>query len=327
MGQASRDYQYETETSEDLYWPNNLQDKFDMLQIKVVEYIPISRSGRGGIESTFLSNIQLANEIDSITGSTTQRQARNPLATIMLPIPNDIKYDDSLNWSSEGVGIVGKLAPALAAAAAAGNGGDVATTLTKLASGGTVELLMKQLSNVPGAPNAETLTQGIGGKIMNPYTEQIFKGIGMREFNFSWKLVPRNAQEQSRIHRIIKYLRHYSLPNYSGSGVLPGSAQPGEPGAKPAQLSDRWLTVPNIFELNWMQAGTHVGIQSLPKIKPCVLKTVSVNYTPDNVWATHINTSSNGLSGPAPVAYELSLNFAETEIITAQDVLNTSGGY
>jgi hypothetical protein len=103
--------------------------------------------------------------------------------------------------------------------------------------------------------------------------------------------------------------------------------QPQTDNTPTLQLSDRWLTVPNIFQLNWIQAGTSTRIQSLPKIKPCVLKSVSVNYTPDNVWATHINTSSTGLSGPAPIAYDLNLNFAETEIITSKDVLNQAGGY
>ena len=86
-------------------------------------------------------------------------------------------------------------------------------------------------------------------------------------------------------------------------------------------MEDRWLTVPNIFNLTWKQAGTETSIQSLPKIKPCVLKNIQVNYTPENVWATHINTSGTGLSGPAPVAYEITMAFAETEIITANDVV------
>ncbi len=325
MATISKDYEYESNAfGENLFWPNNI-DKFDMLKINVVEYIPISRSGQGGIESTSVSNIQSLNQINTISGSTTTKNQRKSLATLMLPIPNDIKYDDQLTWSTEPAGILGKLAPALAGNIAAG-GGEAGAILSKMASGGAVELLMKQLSNVPGAPNAELLTQGIGGKILNPYTEQVFKGIGMREFNFSWKLVPRNKDEQSRIHNIIKSLRYYSLPNYSGSGVM-AENQPQTDNTPTLQLSDRWLTVPNIFQLNWIQAGTSTRIQSLPKIKPCVLKSVSVNYTPDNVWATHINTSSTGLSGPAPIAYDLNLNFAETEIITSKDVLNQAGGY
>jgi hypothetical protein len=307
----------------DLYWPDK-NSMVDMLKLDILEYVPISKSGRaGGTEVTSLSNIQSVNQVTQITNGVTSTRNRKKLSTVLLPIPNDIKFDDQLSWSTDNAGIVGKMAPALAAAAAAG-GSNIGQQLSQLAAGGIPEVLLKELQKVPGAPSAELLTQGVGGKILNPYVEQVFKGIAVREFNFSWKLVPRNNSEQSRIHRIIKALRYYSLPNYSSSG---GFQQTTENTSSTARLSDRWLTVPNIFDLRWVKAGTSdVVIQSLPKIKPCVLKSVSVNYTPDNVWATHL-ANGNGLSGPAPVAYDLNLSFAETEIITADNVLDQNGGY
>ena len=313
-------------TDKELYWPD-AKEMFDMLKINILEYVPISKSGlAGGTEIASLSNVQSATQVTTLTDGKLTQRARNTLSTVLLPVPNDIKFDDQLSWSTDNAGIVGKLAPALAASAAAG-GQNVGQTLSQLAAGGIPEVLLNQLKNVPGAPGPELLTQGVGGKILNPYVEQVFKGIAVREFNFSWKLVPRNAREQSRIHNIIKTLRYYSLPNYSSSGGFNQDSSTPQQSSTTARLSDRWLTVPNIFELHWMQAGTNTSIQSLPKIKPCVLKSVSVNYTPDNVWATHINTASTGLSGPSPVAYDLNLNFAETEIITADDVLNQNGGY
>jgi len=313
-------------TDKELYWPD-AKEMFDMLKINILEYVPISKSGlAGGTEIASLSNVQSATQVTTLTDGKLTQRARNTLSTVLLPVPNDIKFDDQLSWSTDNAGIVGKLAPALAASAAA-DGQNVGQTLSQLAAGGIPEVLLNQLKNVPGAPGPELLTQGVGGKILNPYVEQVFKGIAVREFNFSWKLVPRNAREQSRIHNIIKTLRYYSLPNYSSSGGFNQDSSTPQQSSTTARLSDRWLTVPNIFELHWMQAGTNTSIQSLPKIKPCVLKSVSVNYTPDNVWATHINTASTGLSGPSPVAYDLNLNFAETEIITADDVLNQNGGY
>lgn len=308
---------------EGLYWPDK-NKMFDMLKIDILEYVPISRSGRtGGTEITSLSDIQSVTEVTRFTDGVAKKGDRKKLSTVLLPIPNDIKYDDQLTWSTDNAGILGKMAPALAASAAAG-ATDIGQQLSQLAAGGTPEFLLKQIGAIPGAPNPELITQGVGGKILNPYVEQVFKGIAVREFNFSWKLVPRNESEQSRIHRIIKALRYYSLPNYSSSS---GFQQDTSPPPSTARLSDRWLTVPNIFDLRWVTAGTNdVQIQSLPKIKPCVLKSVSVNYTPDNVWATHL-ANGKGLSGPAPVAYDLNLSFAESEIITADNVLDKNGGY
>lgn len=324
MATVSKDYVYgNQEFGQDLYWPA-VNDMYDMLKINIFEYVPISKSGVGSGSLNSLSNIQdLTTRNPTGTGAAANSVQKSSLSTVLLPVPNDITYADQLKWESEDLGILGKMAPALAGSALSG-ATDLGSKLSQLASGGTPEFILGKIKEVAGF-SPQSLTQGMAGKILNPYAEQIFKGIGMREFNFSWKLVPRNATEQSRIHRIIQALRYYSLPNYSSSaGIVEGATGVAEETNK---LSDRWLTVPNIFELNWMQAGVAENrIQSLPKIKPCVLKSITVNYTPDNVWATHISTSSKGLSGPAPVAYELSLNFSETEIITAKDVVSTGNG-
>ena len=332
MSTASKNYNsYNADQfGKDLYWPDK-KDMFDMLQIDVMEYLPISKSvsTSTATEFTTLTNIQSLDTVYDVVDGTRVPRKKKKLNTVLLPVPNDINYSDQLSWSSDNMGILGKMLPTLAGAAANGQG-DIGGLIAKLARGGTPEFILNAIKNVPGAPPAEALTQGIGGKILNPYVEQIFKGISMREFNFSWKLVPRNATEQGRIHNIIKALRYYSLPNYSKAGVVDMSTDPAFQGFEDSvNLQDRWLTVPNIFNLTWRQAGSgNLEIQSLPKIKPCVLKNIQVNYTPDNVWATHINTSSTGLSGPAPIAYNITMTFTETEIITASEVIpGTKGGY
>jgi len=163
-------------------------------------------------------------------------------------------------------------------------------------------------------PNA--VTQNINGKIANPYTEQVFNGIKLREFSFNWKLVPRNRSEQRSIERIIKYLRRAALPDtsesFGQSGFLSDLGGQDFGGA----ATDRWLTVPNLFNLRWKQGGDGSEISSLPKIKKCICTNIDVNYTPDNVWATHLDGSNK----PAPVAIQLSVGFGETEIIKSSDV-------
>jgi hypothetical protein len=307
-------------STDNLYWPDK-HEMFDMLQIDITEYVPIASTSLGST-TPFVTDVQSADVFEVIDGKrATTPSKRKKLATVLLPVPNDINYNDQLSWSSENIGMLGKMLPGLAGNAI-NNPADIGQTISTMAGAGTAEFILNAIKNIPGAPPAEALTSGIGGKILNPYVEQIFKGIAMREFNFSWKLVPRNASEQSRIHDIIRTLRYYSLPNYSGSGpVQDQGAQPPAIYNVISKLEDRWLTVPNIFNLTWKQAGTQsLDIQSLPKIKPCVLKSIQVNYTPDNVWATHL-TSGQSLSGPAPVAYEVTMAFAETEIITANNVI------
>lgn len=307
---------------EDLYWPD-VKDMHDMLKINIFEYLPISQSGIGsGSEYNKITNIQSPENFSVSSSTTANKRQRSKLSTVLLPVPNDINYTDQLQWDNERLGIIGKMAPALARGALT-NASQIGADLSKMAANGTPEFLLQKITEVSKL-SGESLTQGINGVILNPYQEQIFKGLGMRDFNFSWKLVPRNSSEQSRIHRIIKALRYYSLPNYTSRL---GASDGVDTTIPTNNLQDRWLTVPNVFELNWVRAGTqNVIIESLPKIKPCVLKSITVNYTPDNVWATHM-ANANGLSGPAPIAYDVSINFTETEIITASEVLKENGGY
>jgi hypothetical protein len=182
-------------------------------------------------------------------------------------------------------------------------------------------MILQQISNKNVGISGESLTQGIAGKVLNPYKEQIFRGVSMRNFSFTWKLVPRNKSEQSRIDNIIKALRYHALPNYSGV-----SAFEGEEDQSFNELSDRWLSVPRIFNLSWMYNEENNEIKTLPRIKPSVLTNITVNYTPDGVWATHYSSEL----GPSPVAYNLQLDFRETEIITGSEVVpfgTGDGGY
>lgn len=322
----------------ELYWPTEINGKYDHLQIKVVKYTPFSDT----IDSSFLATSSSSTPTPSPAGSTpttpstpstTQNlsntqsiQNQEEFATVLLPVPDQINYSDSLNWNDEGIGAVGKLLPSIAKAAGAGNTDAMGASISTLAKQGLSGLISSKLNQV--GINSDALTQGIAGKVLNPYREQIFTGIGMRNFNFSWKLVPRNKKEQLRIHQIINAIRFHGLPNYSGASAFEFGAAADSEFSEFNELSDRWLTVPNIFLLEW-KSNEGQPIRSLPKIKPCVLKSINVSYTPDGVWATHYSDDPN-LLGPVPVAYNLTMDFSETEIITGTDTYlgdKELGGY
>ena len=185
-------------------------------------------------------------------------------------------------------------------------------SISKAAGAGKVSMLLKMITTLGADPNA--VTQNLNGKIANPYLEQVFNGVGMREFTFSWNLVPRNLKEQRSIKNIIKTLRRSILPNINQTFGSIGSDADVEFANIDNQGSDRWLTVPDLFLLKWKSSeGTE--IESLPKIKPCACKNIQVSYTPNNVWATHLDDGE-----PSPVGYNLSLSFGEMEIITGNDV-------
>lgn len=236
-----------------------------------------------------------------------QRFLKNPGDVIKLPIPEGLQYADTPSWDAESLGVIGKQVPGLVKNFTEGDMNNATKATQALAEGLKAEIVMGAIEK-SGLISGAALTSQIGGKIINPYTELIFKGVGTRSFSFNWKLIPRNVQEQRDIFNIIKILRVNSMPSFS-------SALGEEEGTG---LNDRWLTVPNIFEVKFLSGSTEMSY--LPKIKPAALKGIQFNPMPDGTWATHYDNGQ-----PAPVAYTLSLEFEELEIITADQI--KEGGY
>jgi hypothetical protein len=324
---ASKSYSRSRSSIGQLMWPANLINAFDYLQIEIVNFVPISQAlASTPPNTTTPSNPTPANAvattprsglIDGGISNVQTSSTEKAIATILLPVPENLNYTDSLNWQEDKIGVINKLMPALARNLVEGDVEGMTSSVQDLAKGGKVGEIVKILNDM--SLNSGAITQGIGGKVLNPYTEQVFGGIGMRNFELNWKLVPRSQNEQIAIHDLIKVLRKNSLPDYAANLTSPGqegqSASESQSSDPIDALSDRWLTVPKIFRLSWRTIGGGELI-SLPKIKPCVLKNVQVSYTPNNVWATHMVNNKD----PYPVAYDLSLSFGETEIITGKDV-------
>jgi len=304
-------------------WPDNLVNAYDHLQIDVETFSAqkvrgqgraansrsvVRASGSRGTGQTFSGTG--GNRVESFTS---YRSSIDD--TVLLPVPDDIQYKDGPKWEGKDIGILGRFAPEVAQQIGGGDSASITDSVQTFARVGKVGLIKSMIKKLGADPNA--VTQNINGKIANPYTEQVFGGIGLRDFNFRWKLVPRNRSEQRSIERIISYLRRAALPDTSetfGKGSNFVDTLGGEEFGGGA--TDRWLTVPNLFNLRWKQGGDGSEISSLPKIKKCVCTNIDVNYTPDNVWATHLDGSNR----PAPVAIELSIGFGETEIIKSSDV-------
>ena len=302
-----------------LRWP--LTEQHDFLQIDVVEFqktgdlqFEVTQSNTTVTQTEGESAIQfdpISNISDGTFLSNTQSKTKaNVKERVLLPIPANVNYQDNPKYN-EGSGIAGKILPSLAKQIANdADASSIASTLQTAAAAGSQGLVTSILDKLPGlGGGAAQFTQNGFGKILNPYVEQVFGGIGMRTFNFNWKLVPRNDAETRAIKNILQVLRGRSLPDYAAKLGLSSNSGSLDSG----NISDRWLTVPHVFRLHWKNGDNGQRIDSLPKIKPCVMTDIQINYTPDNIWATY--------EGANPVAYDMTLGFTETEIITSQEVL------
>ena len=331
-----------------LYWPANIESQFDYLEMEILRFSQrnilkrdISNRNR---RLTDNPTAFPSSSVETFTASQQSGESRESSTTnlktkgkILLPIPDNVSYTDAPQWSDQSVNALGRFGAQAIQEMMTGNKDDGAVSaLQQAAEAGKVGVIKNILGKIGVDPNA--VSQNIAGKIANPYLQQIFQGVGMRQFDFNWKLVPRNETEQESIKRIITTLRANVLPGFSddfSEGVTGGnvndignmlSADFGSTTAADGKTKltgglsgrvgvDRWLTLPNIFNLKWKYHGGE--IDSLPKLKQCVCKNISVQYTPDGVWAARI---MNGK--PQPIAYNLTMSFGEMSIVTNSDVTN-----
>jgi len=335
MSLVSKDYTNADATnSGDLYWPANIADSFDYLEMEVLQFTQRNILGRDQ-QRRFSNQIQAtpipqptAGSNGSLPSTSTPSTTFNTTVTgttakgkILLPIPDNISVTDGPQWSDQSVGALGRFGGQAISEAIAGNTDGTVDAIRMAAEAGKVDVVKGMLGKIGVDPNA--LAQNVAGKIANPYLQQVFQGVGLRQFDFNWKLVPRNEREQKSIQKIIKALRQNILPNYSdnftetpnalGDILSPDLVKSDKSALGERPQVDRWLTVPNIFNLRWKYQGSE--IDSLPKLKQCVCKNISVQYTPDGVWATRIMDGK-----PQPIAYNLTLSFGEMSIITGENV-------
>jgi hypothetical protein len=92
-----------------------------------------------------------------------------------------------------------------------------------------------------------------------------------------------------------------------------GFNDPGKPINK--GIVSAFIGVPNLCRISFMRGATEHNV--LPRYKMLAVTEVSVNYTPDGAYATYRDDGQ-------PVAIELTLNFQETKINFAEEVLSDS---
>ena len=195
-------------------------------------------------------------------------------------------------------------------------------------------------SNVSGQ-NLQALT---AGRIMNPFTEQVFNGVQFRSHSFNFKMFAKNQTEAREILSIIKYLKIGSLPQlgdadldfinnlrdtFSGDNAGNANTSGSGSGSSAVNLQGKFLKVPDRYLLEFVRLDPNTNtIKKLPhyKFHPCVCNNVSINYTPDGQYVSFkdaiADLSESGDSGPNQIfvpAVEISLSFAETRFMTQTD--------
>ena len=148
-----------------------------------------------------------------------------------------------------------------------------------------------------GAGDVSGAITKVTGFAENPFSEVVFKGVGHRDFSYTYNLTARNKDEVEDINKIItlfKYHMHPSL-NFDVAG-------------------GRYFKVPSEFEIHYAYQGQLNNY--LNKISRCVLTGCEVNYGGEEF--TTFRQFDN--DGAAPVQISMTLSFTETEIMTKETI-------
>ena len=235
--------------------------------------------------------------------------------TIAMYMPEDVSTGFRGNWGGKAFSTIG--ANLLAAAGQEGLDKKLQGLVGGLGeaaerSGGLLAAaaLRKSIQSITGDTlSNDDVFGSISGAIMNPNTELLFQSVDMRNFMLKFKLVPRNDIESSTINRIVKTFKACTLPMRDPGKVF-GFNKNGDNSG----IISGFIGVPHLCRVSFMRGAEVHNV--LPIYKMLAVTQVDVNYTPDGAYATY--------GDGQPVAIELAINFQETKINFAEEVLRDS---
>jgi len=235
---------------------------------------------------------------------------KEPLGTILLPIPGGIQDRNSVNYADDSMNsLVGAGTGAIETLMREGGAGLAAFLTTGkfdtdaagkklegifnnalkdsgLSGENLVQMITKSLTGralsiFGGNVSLQGLLARSEGQVFNPNMELLFSGPSLRNFGFAFKMTPRSADEGEEIKQIIRFFKRGMAAKAGNTGLF--------------------LNTPNVFELRYRQGNEEHKF--LHKFKQCFLTDVSVNYTGEGVYATYDNGT--------PVSMVMNLSFKE----------------
>ena len=133
-------------------------------------------------------------------------------------------------------------------------------------------------------------------RTLNPNTRALFKGVNLREFTFTFKMIANSRSEAAEVEKIVHHFRREAYPESIDIQGFPVG-----------------FKFPNVFSIQF----THRGQESrLPRIERCFLRNVQTSYN---------STSAAYHSDGQPNEVDITLNFVEIRTLSKKDI--DEGGY
>lgn len=212
--------------------------------------------------------------------------------TIRLPLPDNLRDNMTVTYNTASLGpTVGAALEGLAGQQIAG--ADIGQTLSNLGNAAANTLIAglqgaaaDLLANRTGAGGQAG--QAYFGIAVNPYQTVLFEKPEFKTHNFSWKLMPKNEQESEAARNIFRTFQYHMSPGISeGIGLF--------------------FSYPSIVVVSLFPSD-----EFLYRFKPCVIKSVNVNYAAGSNPSFFKRTE-------APTAMTISIQLQEIEYWTNRD--------
>ena len=311
---AFKPYQYASEKGKAYSYPLDINTDQDHLKITKYDYVrPNVNQSKPNIGKTDQTQNSAG---DSVRGS-------DPLGSVFLPMPKVVDVNGA-EWGES------KLS---AAGVAAVRTGEFAAEIANLLPGGAeqkrrndeAEALLKERGQQPsdigeeasefvnklgkaaqqltttgvaqlGATalgtqlDANTILARVGGVVQNPNAEMLFQGPVIRDFSFAFKMIARSEKEGEEIRKIIKFFKKGMAPKFRNTV---------------------FIATPNIFTLDYRNAGGR--LKTVNKFNPggLALTTLNVDYAPSGYWSAYRDSQ--------PVAVKMDMTFTELRPIYEKD--------
>ena len=138
---------------------------------------------------------------------------------------------------------------------------------------------------------------GRSGVAINPNLELLFSGPSLRTFTYNFTFTPRGKKETQEVRDIIKVFK---------KGMAPKRTE-----------QHMFLNVPHVWNVEYVYNSQGLpGTWQHPylnKIKPCALKSFTVDYMPGGSYMTYSDDGSM-------TSYQISMTFGELEPIYNNDI-------
>ncbi len=237
------------------------------------------------------------------TKGSTIRISRAPtkrLSTaIALYMPASVQVTYGTQYQDTPVGAVTEQALNAYNDILAGRGSDAIGQLGKMGpeiANSLQQFMLGTIGVIPGFQGVKEAFEMKEGNVIADRLELAFKGINKRNFQYTFKMIPKSEQEARAIRDIVFAFKSNMLPEFVGGN-----------------RGGRRFLVPNTFDIQYMylQNSNHF----LHHISTCVLENMNVAYGGDRY-----KTFDASVDGAPPMETTITLNFKEMELITRERV-------